>query len=93
MAIACAYCNGEHETPAQVRQCWNDGGRQEVAVADDPIPHPADSLFDAEPPASATRAPVAPRRAAPRPVPGPSLPGPWSRVRDERASRKDLRAI
>ncbi len=66
MAIACAYCNGEHETPAQVRQCWNDGGRQEVAVADDPIPHPADSLFDAEPPASATRAPVAPRRAAPR---------------------------
>ena len=66
MAIACAYCNGEHETPAQVRQCWNDGGRQEVAVADDPIPHPADSLFDAEPPASATRAPVAPRRAAPQ---------------------------
>ena len=66
MAIACAYCNGEHETPAQVRQCWNDGGRQEVAVAGDPIPHPADSLFDAEPPASATRAPVAPRRAAPQ---------------------------
>ena len=66
MAIACAYCNGEHETPAQVRQCWNDGGRQEVAVADDPIPHPADSLFDAEPPVSATRAPVAPRRAAPQ---------------------------
>ena len=63
MAIACAYCNGEHETPAQVRQCWNDGGRQEVAVADDPIPHPADSLFDAEPPASA---PLAPRRAAPQ---------------------------
>ena len=63
MAIACAYCNGEHETPAQVRQCWNDGGRQEVAVAGDPIPHPADSLFDAERPASA---PLAPRRAAPQ---------------------------
>ena len=63
MAIACAYCNGEHETPAQVRQCWNDGGRQEVAVAGDPIPHPADSLFEDQPPALESRAPVAPRRA------------------------------
>jgi len=49
MAIACAYCNGEHDTPAQVRQCWHDGGQQEVAVADDAIPHPADSLFDPSP--------------------------------------------
>ena len=63
MAIACAYCNGEHDTPAQVRQCWHDGGQQDVAVADDPIPHPADSLFDTEPPARAASAP-APRRAA-----------------------------
>ncbi len=37
MAIACAYCNGEHDTPAQVRQCWNDGGRQDIAVADEPV--------------------------------------------------------
>ncbi len=65
MAIACAYCNGEHVTPAQVRQCWNDGGRQEIGVADDPHPHPADSLFDPDPPPNPTRA-TAPRRAAPK---------------------------
>jgi len=63
MAIECAYCNGEHDTPAQVRQCWNDGGRQDIAVADDPIPHPADSLFEPEPPRRATTAAPA-RRAA-----------------------------
>jgi len=63
MAIACAYCSGEHDTPAQVRQCWNDGGRQEIALADTPVPDPSDSLFDSDPPASTERAP-APRRAA-----------------------------
>ena len=42
MAIACAYCNGEHDTPAQVRQCWNDGGQQDVPVADDPVPRADD---------------------------------------------------
>jgi DNA helicase-2/ATP-dependent DNA helicase PcrA len=48
MAIACAYCSGQHDTPAQVRQCWNDGGRQDVPVAaDDTIPHPSEA-----PPAS-----------------------------------------
>ena len=30
MAIVCAYCGGEHDAPAQVRQCWNDGGRVDV---------------------------------------------------------------
>ena len=57
MAIACAYCSGEHDTPAQVRQCWNEGGRQEVPVADDDvIPHPSEapssflSFSDASPP-------------------------------------------
>ena len=65
MAIACAYCNGEHDTPAQVRQCWNDGGRQDIAVADDPIPHPADSLFDSEPPRRTASAPSS-RRATTR---------------------------
>jgi DNA helicase-2/ATP-dependent DNA helicase PcrA len=49
MAIACAYCSGEHDTPAQVRQCWNDGGQQEIAVADHPVPHPADSLVEPDP--------------------------------------------
>jgi DNA helicase-2/ATP-dependent DNA helicase PcrA len=47
MAIACAYCDGEHDSPAQVRQCWNDGGRQELPVGDE-APRPADdpSLFE-----------------------------------------------
>jgi DNA helicase-2/ATP-dependent DNA helicase PcrA len=61
MAIACAYCNGEHGTPAQVRQCWSDGGRQGVPLADDPIPHPADTLVEP------MQAP-SPRSAPPRPV-------------------------
>ncbi len=61
MAIACAYCNGEHDTPAQVRQCWNDGGQQEVPVADS-VPPPSDdpSLFDSSPPPST---PPSPRRS------------------------------
>ncbi len=43
MAIACAYCSGEHDTPAEVRQCWHDGGRQDVPVDDgDAIPPPTE---------------------------------------------------
>ncbi|MET0662530.1 MAG: ATP-dependent helicase, partial [Ilumatobacteraceae bacterium] len=30
MAISCAYCGGVHDSPAQIRQCWNDGGRPDV---------------------------------------------------------------
>ena len=38
MAIACAYCSGEHATPAEVRQCWQDNGRQEIPISgDDPL--------------------------------------------------------
>ena len=36
MAISCAYCGGEHDRPAEVRQCWEDGGRAEVDVPDAP---------------------------------------------------------
>ncbi|HSP28540.1 MAG TPA: ATP-dependent DNA helicase UvrD2 [Ilumatobacteraceae bacterium] len=61
MAIACAYCNGEHDTPAQVRQCWSDGGRQDVPLADDSIPRPVDSLFE---PTRAPRPRTAPQRPA-----------------------------
>jgi DNA helicase II / ATP-dependent DNA helicase PcrA len=32
VAIACAYCGGEHQSAAQVRTCWNDAGRQDVAA-------------------------------------------------------------
>ena len=38
MGIACAYCEGEHDLPAEVRQCWHDGGEQDVPVADDESP-------------------------------------------------------
>jgi DNA helicase-2/ATP-dependent DNA helicase PcrA len=42
MAIACAYCNSEHATPAEVRQCWQDGGRPDVPMSDDePLPQGA----------------------------------------------------
>ena len=36
MAISCAYCGGEHDRPAEVRQCWEDGGREEVELPDAP---------------------------------------------------------
>ena len=38
MAIACAYCNSQHATPAEVRQCWQDGGQPDVPIADDELP-------------------------------------------------------
>ena len=39
MAIACAYCNGQHDTPAAVRQCWQDHGRQQLPLpAGDEVP-------------------------------------------------------
>lgn len=41
MAIACAYCSGEHDSPAQVRQCWDDGGRHDMPI-DDEIPLPSE---------------------------------------------------
>ncbi|MGB7880180.1 MAG: hypothetical protein WBL31_15565, partial [Ilumatobacteraceae bacterium] len=63
MAIACAYCNGEHGSPAEVRQCWLDNGRQEVPVSgDDPLPF--DDGGTAEEPVAA----VAPARDIPRGV-------------------------
>jgi DNA helicase-2/ATP-dependent DNA helicase PcrA len=70
MAIACAYCNGEHDSPAQVRQCWHDGGQQDVPVADDeiPLPHEEPSLFEPSP----NDGPAAPRRAAGRAAPTPA---------------------
>ncbi len=46
MAIACAYCDGEHDTPAQVRQCWNDGGQAEVGLTDSPLPEPESAFGD-----------------------------------------------
>jgi DNA helicase II / ATP-dependent DNA helicase PcrA len=67
MAIACAYCSGEHDTPAQVRQCWHEGGRQDVPVGDDDaIPHPSEApSTSADPvPATRTRATGAVRSAA-----------------------------
>jgi DNA helicase-2/ATP-dependent DNA helicase PcrA len=39
MAISCAYCGGVHERPADVRQCWVDGGKPEL---DDPADEPGD---------------------------------------------------
>jgi DNA helicase-2/ATP-dependent DNA helicase PcrA len=38
MAIACAYCNREHASPAEVRQCWSDNGEQDIPVSGDDVP-------------------------------------------------------
>ncbi len=92
MAIACAYCNGEHDTPAQVRQCWNDGGQQELPVGDEPTPEPPIASRPARS-ATPTRRP-APSQPVERGVasagpgpdalgrhlliePGAALPEPW----------------
>lgn len=68
MAIACAYCSGEHDTPAQVRQCWNDGGRQDVPVADDeaiPLPSEVPSSAPEDLPAASPPTTSGARRVVP----------------------------
>ncbi len=69
MAIACAYCDGEHDTPAEVRQCWNDGGRADIALDDSPVPDPgpaSDPAVDSDAPPSSPSGPTtrATRRVA-----------------------------
>ena len=68
MAIACAYCGGAHDSPAQIRQCWNDGGRPDVEV------DRADVTTDAEAYAAADVATERPRRADEPSVRRPSGP-------------------
>ncbi|WP_040494854.1 ATP-dependent DNA helicase UvrD2 [Ilumatobacter nonamiensis] len=50
MAIACAYCGGEHDRPADVRACWTEHGEQELPLGDDPTPDPGDPPDNAPPP-------------------------------------------
>jgi DNA helicase-2/ATP-dependent DNA helicase PcrA len=71
MAIACAYCNGEHDSPAQIRQCWHDNGQQEVPLDDGGLPDgvsetTAESEGVSAPPSSLASGPrrQAPTRAA-----------------------------
>ncbi len=75
MAIACAYCNSEHATPAEVRQCWQDGGQPDVPVADDdtpPLPafadEPAPRFEPADAPERTSRPAVAARCPSGRPT-------------------------
>tara|TARA_B110000305_G_scaffold193892_1_gene217669 strand:+ start:89 stop:2986 length:2898 start_codon:yes stop_codon:yes gene_type:complete len=74
MAIACAYCEGEHDLPVQVRQCWADNGEQEVPLADEiPYADPGDGASfqpsdDAPPPQ-----PSPPQVAARRQVSSPPV--------------------
>ena len=46
MAIACAHCNGEHTTPAEVKRCWQGlgGGASDPGPPADPGPS-----FDPDP--------------------------------------------
>ena len=48
MAIACAYCGGEHDRPADVRDCWTKHGEQDIAVDDD-VPPPTAGTPTGEP--------------------------------------------
>ncbi len=87
MAIACAYCNGEHESPAQIRQCWHDNGQLDVPVSDaeqgddghraappqEPPQDPPPQKSSQQPPRRATVI-AAPRGAAPAGA-GPDLLG------------------
>ncbi len=54
MAIACAYCNGEHDSPAEVRQCWSEHDEVDVPVAVEGGVIPAPDLDSASAPVSAT---------------------------------------
>ena len=65
MAIQCAYCNGEHASPAEVRQCWHDGGRREVPTSgSDALPFDDGAYVDApiESPLGSERASTTPQR-------------------------------
>jgi hypothetical protein len=55
MAIACAYCNGEHDSPAQIRQCWHDNGQLEVPLDDGGIPDEASVAPENQGPAAEPR--------------------------------------
>ncbi len=71
MAIECAYCSGEHDTPAQIRQCWNDGGRQDLPTSgDEPLPFDDDAHVEApvQRRSSPERDPAPVRRPAPAPA-------------------------
>jgi DNA helicase-2/ATP-dependent DNA helicase PcrA len=46
MAIACAYCDGEHASPAGVRQCWTDGGQKDIPLVGDDSNLPFGDDFD-----------------------------------------------
>lgn len=67
MAISCAYCGGEHDKPAEVRQCWTDNGEQdlELSVVE---PHPPESTSFASDDVSVGRSTAAPGRTAARPA-------------------------
>ena len=75
MAIQCAYCNGEHATPAEVRQCWHDSGRQEVPTSgpDDAPPFDDGAYIDV--PQRPPRVAAPTRRDVPRGV-APAGAGP-----------------
>ncbi len=73
MAIVCAYCNGEHDSPAQIRQCWHDNGQQEVPLDDGGLPDGASAAAAGPEPTAEPRSTgrtesrgAAPARSMPR---------------------------
>ena len=82
MAIACAYCGGHHDRPADVRACWERADRPVDDEGHRGEP-PRDEFVGSYPPGPAraperTTSPTAPRIVRPTPVRGaaPPMPGP-----------------
>ena len=84
--IRCVYCGGEHEVPAEVKQCWADHQGADQGTAAEPSPSPTVPA-DARAPVAARERPQAPERVgiALRPGPpglgrhvvvGPGMPAP-----------------
>ncbi len=81
MAIACAYCGGEHDRPAEVRDCWTKHGEQDIAT-DDEVPPPAEAPSRDAPRVSSELHDDPTRSSASRPAAVRTAPNPVDFERD-----------
>lgn len=72
--IACVYCGGEHERPADVKQCWADHQNTPAATTLDDPPPRTDEFPPSEPVPADTRTtiPTRPPGVSPQRVPAPA---------------------
>jgi len=75
MAISCAYCGGSHQKPAEIRDCWERGGQQDVPFAEgESVSAPASDPASVPPARSFAPEPSPERRSARRPTPSARPP-------------------